>query len=187
MPQRKTFLTGMKKHINAITFNLLLLLLCFHTQAQDTLPVNLETRQSKHALGLLGSMDSGLGISYRYTHNNFRVQASTLPTYVNFGSGFYLQFVGLALQYRFFSRNRFDLYSYLGNNISFAIIDDGFYLMDNISGIGTGVDFRLSTKWMLQFQMGYGFVSREKLSFFDGVTGFISPGLGVLFNFGSNK
>ena len=164
----------------------LLLLLCFQAfvDAQDTLPKStIQQRQSKHALGLLGSFDSGFGISYRYSHNNFRVQASTLPIYVNFGSGFYLQFVGLALQYRFFSSNRIDLYSYLGNNISFAIMDDGFYLMDNVSGIGAGVDVRLSTKWMLQFQMGYGFVSREELSFFDGVTGFLSPGIGVLYSF----
>lgn len=174
------------------TYTLLLVIsLCTFAYTQDTIPKsNNEKRAFKHALGLFGSIDSGLGISYRYSPNNFRFQVTTLPMYVNFGSGFYFQFLGLALQYRYYSGNILDLYTYLGGNSSFAIDDkDGFTFLDLLSGGGFGVDFKLLPKWMLQFQVGYGYDFRDAILLLpeSDKKSFIAPGFGIMYNFGRFK
>ena len=68
-----------------LTYTILLIIsLCTAAYTQDTIPKSkTENRAFKHALGLFGSIDSGLGISYRYSPNNFRFQVTTLPMYVN--------------------------------------------------------------------------------------------------------
>ncbi len=175
----------MKNNNIKFIFTLFIVTLFFQSYAQDTLSESKpEYKQSKHALGLLGSLDSGLGISYRYRYDKIGLQVSTLPFYVTLGSGFYLQYIGLAAQYHYLTRDRFMLYGYLGNNLSIAISStSGVYLLDNISGLGTGVDFKIGTNLSFQFQLGYAIVGRSESTMFDGVKGFVSPGIGILYNF----
>jgi len=141
-----------------------------------------EPKETKHALGLLGSIDTGVGFSYRFLPDRFGFQVSTLPLYANFGSGFYYQYIGGSLQYRIRKGERLDVYSYVGTNVSIAFVE-GIEIFDHAAGIGAGVDINLFKHLSLQLQVGYAFNLREDGVLLGEVRTFFSPGIGVLYNF----
>lgn len=138
-------------------------------------------KRYKNELGLLGSIDSGIGISYRNSLNDrFKVQASTMPYYFKiFQKVSYAQFIGVALQGNFIQRNKIDVYGYIGNHVGLAFIDNsGIVPIQYIAGAGTGINFYLSQRMTLQVQAGVCavFIDRDGILF--------SPGIGLLFGLG---
>lgn len=170
-----------KKAIHLLVVVLLINWFCYSQEINND--SNDDEKSIKHAIGSFYSLDSGLGLSYRFSINNIRVQASILPTYIYFEPAYYVQFTGLGLQYRYFTNNTIDLYAYVGNNIFFLYEQNELYLKDNISGIGLGLDYNFSKKWSLQFQLGYGLISRNKSIINYRFKNFISPGFGIMRSF----
>lgn len=175
----------MQQKINYVLILFIIVgLFCFQplTYAQDTLSASkAKKEEEKHSLGLLGSLDCGLGLSYHYQYpkSKFGVQVSTLPFY---SSGLYTQFVGVALHYYFLKREKINLFAYLGSNTSFLYGSNiGFVIFTNTSGLGGGANFKIGSNWTLQCQLGYAFNVMEES--FTKNRSFVSPGIGVLYNF----
>lgn len=169
-----------------IKYLFLLLLMAMLTiedvKSQDSLTIEMpHVEKSIHSIGLLASIDCGLGLSYRFRNptNNFGLQVSTLPS---ISSGFYAQFVGFAIHQYFFNREKVNLYGYLGINTSFIIgLNIGFDIFNIIGGVGVGASFNLGRRCTIQTQIGLGHHLKEEI--FTKNRTFIAPGLGVLYNF----
>lgn len=152
-------------------------------KAQDSLSTEeyITNNDNIHSIGLFGSIDCGLGLSYRFRNpsTNFGVQASALPLIGL--NDFNVIYVGLAFQYYFFNREKVNLYGYLGGGTSLVLGSNvGTEPVFATGGFGAGVNFNLGKRWTIQCQLGLGHSFSE-----DMVTrnrNFIAPGLGVLFN-----
>ncbi|WP_159038470.1 hypothetical protein [Brumimicrobium mesophilum] len=151
-------------------------------KSQDSLTIEIPHEEKNiHSIGLLASIDCGLGLSYRFRNptNNFGLQVSTIPAV---SDGFYAQFAGFAIHQYFFNREKVNLYGYLGINTSIIIgSNTGFDIFNIIGGLGVGASFNLGRSCTIQAQLGLGHHLKEEI--FTENRNFISPGLGVLYNF----
>jgi hypothetical protein len=172
----------MLKIYNIFFILLISLSLCAQEQEETISKVDKEYEETAHALGLLGSIDTGVGFSYRFIPDRFGFQVSTLPFYVTIGSGFYFQYIGGSFQYRILKGERINVYSYIGTNMGIAFIE-GVEIFDHAAGLGVGVDIKLFKKLSLQLQGSYAFNLRDDGVLLGEVRTFFSPGIGLLYNF----
>ena len=169
-----------------IKYLFLLLLMAMLTiedvKSQDSLSTEIpHDEKSIHSIGLLASIDCGLGLSYRFRNpnNNISLQLSRITAV---SDGLYAQFVGFAIHQYFFNREKVNLYGYLGTNTSIIIgSNTGFEIFNIIGGLGAGASFNLGKRCTIQTQLGLGHHLKEEV--FTKNRTFIAPGLGVLYNF----
>jgi hypothetical protein len=167
------------------TYNLLFILLIsfsIYGQEKQSSKINQKYQGTPHALGLIGSIDTGVGFSYRFIPDRFGFQVSTLPFYVTIGSGFYFQYIGGSFQYRIIKGERVNVYSYLGTNMGIAFVN-GVEILDHAAGLGVGIELKLFKRLSLQLQGGFALNLRNDGVLLGENRTFFSPGIGVLYNF----
>lgn len=163
-------------------FFILLISIFIYGQEEGNSKVDKKYGEKTHALGLLGSIDTGVGFSYRFIPDRFGFQVTTMPFYVTLGSGFYLQYIGGSFQYRIFKGGRIDVFSYAGTNLGIALVG-GAEILDHAAGFGVGIDVKIFKKLSLLLQGGYAFNLRDNGVLLGEVRTFFSPGIGILYNF----
>jgi len=139
---------------------------CASLSAQETPDFS---TKGTHYAGFHAGSTTGMGFSYRYVKQKWGVQLTTIPV---FNNDFFAMSNGFSLLYTIAEHEKVDVFGYVGQHLLISrqnewVWDEDYtnYEEQRVSnyfwgtGIGAGVNYKLTDYLIMSTQVGYGMYS----------------------------